>query len=241
MKRPIARKSRAFLSLAFPPSLAASGDAEAALAAEAVTAKAVTDHIGHLPCPEINHSFLRAGAGGGTAGHRRSAARDHGTLRSSVAKGINRRRSHKSRGAELIDIRPARHGDEAAVQALLGELGYAVAAEEVRSRLDDLLGRGTDPVLLAAAGDEILGLIALHWTRMLHHRERVARITALIVRDRARGKGVGRALVEAGAERARAAGCGLLELTTALHRTDAQAFYKSLGFEASSLRLHRLL
>ena len=66
-------------------------------------------------------------------------------------------------------------------------------------------------------------------------------ITALIVREDARGKGAGRALVEAGAELAKQAGCGLVELTTALHRTEAQAFYKTLGFEASSLRLHRAI
>jgi GNAT superfamily N-acetyltransferase len=43
-----------------------------------------------------------------------------------------------------------------------------------------------------------VGLIAMHWTIMLHVNKPVARIAALIVCDEARGKGVGRALVDAG-------------------------------------------
>lgn len=74
---------------------------------------------------------------------------------------------------------------------------------------------------------------------MLFSVDPVARITTLVVNEQARGKGVGRLLVQAGAGLARQAGCKVLELTTARHRTDAQAFYKSIGFPASSLRLHR--
>ncbi len=76
---------------------------------------------------------------------------------------------------------------------------------------------------------------------MLHTGAPVARITTLVVRDAARGRGVGRILVEAGADLARGAGCETLELTTALRRTDAQAFYQAIGFTASSIRLHRSL
>ena len=141
----------------------------------------------------------------------------------------------------MVVVRPVQEGDEPDVQALLRQLGYEMPVEEVRARLADLAGRRTDPLLLAAEGGEVVGLIALHWTPMLHHAGPVARITALVVRDGWRGRGVGRALVDAGSEAARRAGCGLLELTTALCRTDARAFYEALGFAASSLRLHRPL
>jgi GNAT superfamily N-acetyltransferase len=141
----------------------------------------------------------------------------------------------------MIEVRPAHQGDALKVRALLGLLGYDVPVEDVRKRLSDLAERNTDPVLLAAEADMAVGLIAMHWTIMLHVNKPVARITALIVCDEARGKGVGRALVDAGAELARQAGCGLVELTTALHRADAQAFYKAIGFTASSLRLYRSL
>jgi ribosomal protein S18 acetylase RimI-like enzyme len=79
----------------------------------------------------------------------------------------------------------------------------------------------------------------LHWTPMLHLAAPLARITALVVREGTRGKGIGRRLVDAGAALATNAGCGQLELTTAVHRTDAQAFYRAIGFTESSVRLVR--
>ena len=141
----------------------------------------------------------------------------------------------------MIDVRPADPGDSVAVRELLGQLGYAFTVQEVRARLDLLARQPADPVLLATEDAKGVGLIALHWTFTLHHGKPVARITALVVRDDVRGKGIGRILVDAGAALARQAGCDMLELTTALHRTDAQAFYKTLGFTASSLQLRRAL
>jgi GNAT superfamily N-acetyltransferase len=135
----------------------------------------------------------------------------------------------------MIEVRLARQGDAPKVRALLGQLGYYVPVEDVHKRLGELAERQTDPVLLAAEADVAVGLLAMHWTAMLHVNRPVARITALIVFDEARGQGVGRALVDAGAELARQAGCGLVELTTALHHADAQGFYKAIGFTASSL------
>ncbi len=141
----------------------------------------------------------------------------------------------------MIHIRPADDQDELAVQELLGQLGYVFTAEEVRARLVLLATSGTDPVLLATEDSRAVGLIAMHCATMLHYRDPVARITALVVRDDVRGKGVGRILVDAGANLAEQAGCGLMELTTAVHRTESQAFYEALGFTTSSLRFHRVL
>ena len=135
-------------------------------------------------------------------------------------------------------IRLADKKDEMAVQELLGQLGYILTVIEVRAWMVLLSTSGTDPVLLATEDSRAVGLIAMHYATMLHHREPVARITALVVRDDVRGKGVGRILVDAGVNLARQAGCGLMELTTALHRTEPQAFYKALGFTTSSLRFH---
>ncbi len=48
-----------------------------------------------------------------------------------------------------------------------------------------------------------------------------------------RGRGVGEALFQHAIERARAAGCGLVQLTTDKSRPDAHRFYERLGFVAS--------
>jgi GNAT superfamily N-acetyltransferase len=140
-----------------------------------------------------------------------------------------------------MEVRRADQNDAPSVQVLLLQLGYDIAEEEVRRRLIALSGQPVDPILLAVERDEILGLIALHWMPMLHLAKPMARITALVVRKEARGKGIGRILVEAGSEMAKREGCGLVEVTTALDRTDAHAFYKAIGFDVTSLKYLRSL
>ncbi len=50
-----------------------------------------------------------------------------------------------------------------------------------------------------------------------------------------RGKGVGEKLVRAAIDRARAAGCRLVQLTSDSSRTDAHRFYERLGFKATHI------
>lgn len=141
----------------------------------------------------------------------------------------------------MTEIRPARPDDAPGVQDLLAQLGYALSVQAVEKRLTVLAARGSDPVLLALRDDRPVGLVAVHWTIMLHLSAPSARITALVVDHRGRGHGIGRALIDAAADLARTAGCEILELTTGLQRLDAQAFYKAVGFTASSLKLQRSL
>lgn len=108
----------------------------------------------------------------------------------------------------MICVRQVDEDDKLAVQELLGQLGYIITIKEVRARLVLLATSGTDPVLLATEDSRAVGLIAMHYAAMLHHTEPIARITELVVRDGVRGKGVGRTLVDAGANLARQAGCG---------------------------------
>ena len=141
----------------------------------------------------------------------------------------------------MITVRRPTPRDEVSVQQLLAQLGYKVGLPQVRIRLQELSSSGHDAVLVADDGNAVLGLVALHWTSMLQHPAPIARITTLVVHEDGRGEGVGRLLVEAGSELAKQAGCGTLELTTALHRTEAHAFYRALRFDNSSLKFSRPL
>ena len=53
-----------------------------------------------------------------------------------------------------------------------------------------------------------------------------------IARDR-RGQGLGQTFLQWAIEECRQYGCGVVQLTTDASRTDAQRFYKALGFKAS--------
>ena len=58
----------------------------------------------------------------------------------------------------------------------------------------------------------------------------------LVVAEKARGRGTGKALVRAAEERIAAAGCELIEVTSNVRLVEAHGFYAGLGYEQTSLR-----
>jgi GNAT superfamily N-acetyltransferase len=138
--------------------------------------------------------------------------------------------------APAITVRDARADDTPALAILITELGYPSEGEVIARRLRVLEDAG-DRALVAERGGEVLGLITVHATPVLHRPTPVGRITMLIVTERARGTGVGRALVEAAERVCEERGCGLVELTSNVKRTDAHAFYARLGYAITSVRM----
>lgn len=125
--------------------------------------------------------------------------------------------------------------------SLLAELGYQATPEAIASRFAGLEGQG-EVALVATRGDgPPLGLVTIHVTRVLHRPAPVGRLTALVVTEDARGKGIGRALVEAAEAILAARGCGLVEVTSHLGLTGAHAFYRRLGYDATSYRFGKTL
>jgi GNAT superfamily N-acetyltransferase len=119
---------------------------------------------------------------------------------------------------------------------LLAQLGYPASAEAVARRLERLDASDADVLLLAEADDAVVGLGGLHTSLSLEYDQPAAKLSALVVDEAWRGRGVGKGLVTALEEEARARGCGLLFLTTNERRADAHAFYARLGFEHTGRR-----
>jgi GNAT superfamily N-acetyltransferase len=139
-------------------------------------------------------------------------------------------------GAHELTCRPVGPGDAAALVPLLGELGYPATADEVTQRLARLAHEPSVALWAADAGGELVGLAAAHTVPLVTRDAPLCRIAALIVAARARGTGVGRALVEQVVRHARERGCDRVEVTSAERRADAHAFYRRLGFEDTSRR-----
>jgi GNAT superfamily N-acetyltransferase len=141
----------------------------------------------------------------------------------------------------VIEVQPCTPEDAPAVSALLGELGYEASSQAAAERVRRLNETGSDPTFIAGEDSRPLGLMALHRCYMIQYRTPVVRITALVVHQEARRRGIGRLLIDHALRWAEQSGCELVELTSALNRREAHAFYRELGFEANSLRFRKSL
>ena len=134
-----------------------------------------------------------------------------------------------------MPIRAARPEDAEQIAPLLGQLGYPSTAEQVRARLQRV------NALVAERDWRILGLAATHLRHNLERDATTCRLTALVVDEPARGQGIARALMDAVIADAERLGCERVEVTLRPHRNEAEALYRSLGFEDRPLRLIRPL
>jgi GNAT superfamily N-acetyltransferase len=126
-------------------------------------------------------------------------------------------------------VRTATVDDAGAVADMLRELGY-----EQDGDIGDRLRWWTDDparhVLMAGAGDELMGVLALRVTARFERDGWWAQIVTLVTRQTARRRGVGRRLVREAEAMAAAAGCDTMILSSSRERAGAHAFYRSLGY-----------
>jgi GNAT superfamily N-acetyltransferase len=137
-----------------------------------------------------------------------------------------------------VTIRVAGQRDVDAIAPLLGQLGYPASALELGERLERLTDHPDAEVLVAELDGELVGVAAYQLIDLLERPDPQCRITALVVDDRYRRRGVAFALLHTIEESARDLGCFRLEVTTRTERADALAFYRAAGFDE---RRHRLV
>jgi GNAT superfamily N-acetyltransferase len=147
------------------------------------------------------------------------------------------------RGASLpamppaaIAIRPPQPADARAIAGLLGELGYPTTPEQWARRLERLDREPATWLFVAEVAGDVAGLAALRVLTLVERDEPVGRLIALVVGERFRRAGVGRALVARVETQARRARCTQLDLTSGDRRDGAHAFYRRLGFADVSRR-----
>jgi N-acetylglutamate synthase-like GNAT family acetyltransferase len=138
-------------------------------------------------------------------------------------------------------VRDATVADAPALAPLLGELGYPAAVDALESRMRRMLSREDQRILVAERDGAVLGLLALHIFPVLAYDRDLAMIMALVVTERARGLGVGRALIERADAVGKSLGASRLMVTTHVRRADAHAFYERLGFEFTGRRYVRAI
>jgi GNAT superfamily N-acetyltransferase len=140
-----------------------------------------------------------------------------------------------------LAVREARPADASAIADLLGELGYPAEAARVGPRLERIAQDPSSRLFVAEVNGEIAGLGGLHVLPLVEHDELGCMLTAMVVAAEHRRQGIGAELLGAVEGEARSRGCSRLVLSSADRRTDAHAFYESLGFEATGRRFVKAL
>jgi len=141
-----------------------------------------------------------------------------------------------------IDVRGAKHEDVPVIAEIIRKLGWfpyvdkeSLMATERRVLLHLELCDADDSHTVLVAEDEdgrVAGYISVHWLPYLLLEGPEGYVSELFVREEARGKGVGTALVEHIKEFAIAKGCSRLMLLNSRERGSYERdFYGSLGFE----------
>ena len=126
-------------------------------------------------------------------------------------------------------IRNARISDAAALAPLSGQLGYPATADEVRARLERLLGDPTQAVFVVEIEGKLAGWIHVTDSVTVESGPAVE-IRGLVVDEARRGSGLGRALVERGEAWARERGVNTMTVRSNVVRAGAHAFYDRLGY-----------
>ncbi|MEO7521095.1 MAG: GNAT family N-acetyltransferase [Gemmatimonas sp.] len=134
-------------------------------------------------------------------------------------------------------VRTATPEDAGELARLLTGLGHPTSASFIIESWSAWSDEHNVAMVASADGASLIGLVTVHHMRVLHRPLPVGRITALFVDEPFRGQGIGRTLVDAAERELAARGCGLLEITSNVRRADAHAFYESLGYERTSVRL----
>jgi GNAT superfamily N-acetyltransferase len=123
---------------------------------------------------------------------------------------------------EARDIEP--------VAALITQLGYPAAPQDIERRFGRIDGRGDQALLVADDGRAVVGWMHVGAHPYLESDES-AEILGLVVAEGQRSRGIGAALVRAAEKWAAQHGCQVLRVRSRTTRPRAHAFYERDGFE----------
>jgi ribosomal protein S18 acetylase RimI-like enzyme len=141
-----------------------------------------------------------------------------------------------------VEVRPAIVADVPALLDLYAQLsegfgdGPELSVAEGEAIFRGIAAQPDRTLLTATVDGAIAGTVDLLVVRpsLTHHGRPWAAVENVVVGRDFRRHGVGRALMEEAAQRAREAGCHRLQLLSRVQRTEAQAFYRAIGMEASA-------
>lgn len=141
-----------------------------------------------------------------------------------------------------ILIREGTPVDEEVVAQLIAELAdsFGETASPTAGYVDTYLSFPGSHIFLAEQDGQVVGMLSFSIRPNLYHAESCCMVDEVVVAEKARGKGVGKALVQRLLLHAKEAGCAEASLSVMPGNTRAREFYRSLGFadEAILMEIH---
>ncbi len=129
-----------------------------------------------------------------------------------------------------VTVRPATTDDAERLASLLTDEGYPAGSSDLAARIERYASLGSQVLVADAAGD-VVGLVTILVLPRFEVDDLFARVTSLVVDAGVRERGIGRLLMLAAEEQAKAAGAAWLEVTAGHHRPDARRLFESLGYD----------
>ena len=144
----------------------------------------------------------------------------------------------------MIQVREARLEDLEAIVSLLIELQEVttlhgpIEPASVKNSYESMLGsREIYRIFLAVEGQEVIGLVSVVLYKTLLHPGGTGLINELVVTEAARGRGIGRRLVQSVLVVAGELGMDEVEVGTEIGNLSARRFYAAAGFDQEYLLL----
>lgn len=138
-------------------------------------------------------------------------------------------------------VREPAEPDMRAIAGLLTQLGYPTSIDQARTRLALFDASPANHVLVAEADGRVVGLAALEIGLHIEKDGKHGQLTALVTDARLRRRGVARTLLTAVEKLARDEDCEVLFLRSNKRRSDAHAFYRTVGYEETHLTFNKQL
>lgn len=144
--------------------------------------------------------------------------------------------------ANELEIRSMMAADARQVADLSAQLGYPSTAAQITDRMRDIAARADGVILVAELRGRVAGWIHVQGQHLLES-DPYAHIAGLVVDRTVRRQGVGRRLIGAAEDWARAAGYPVIRVSTNSVRTESRPFYESVGYALlkTQYALHKTL
>jgi len=128
-------------------------------------------------------------------------------------------------------IRKASAKDSDSVYSLVNDLeGHEMDKKSFDALYSKNLSDNNIYYLVAEKDDRIVGFISLHVQNILHHSKATCELQELNIAPGLRGLGIGAEMMNEVEKIARNLNLEEIELTTKIHREQAQSFYRKLGY-----------